>query len=1017
MNEDKRLESDRRVYEQANHLYREGKESEAIALLLDLAEKETGLWEVFSYLGNHAFRHGEIQLAREFLDMAILKEPVPGAATMNMVGLLMESRQFPQAALHLKAYLEHPPEEENALELWQTLKISMAAENTEVPRLIAYYLPQFHPIPENDRWWGKGFTEWTNVVRAKPLFSGHDQPRYPTDLGFYDLRVPETREAQAQLARKYGIYGFCYYYYWFANGKRLLERPLEDVLHSGQPDFPFCICWANENWTRIWNGGNDQILMPQDHSDANNLAFIHSLVPFVQDRRYIKVDGKPMILIYHAHLIPDISYTISLWREEMSKQKVGDIYLVAVQSFSEINPDEFGFDASCEFPPLQTLNYDRTNGMRFNRPFTGHVFDYGEMVRHKEIETLYAYKRFKGVMLRWDATPRRGHRAMISRNATPAWYRRWLQYSIDTTAKLYSPNERFVFINAWNEWAEGDYLEPDERYGHAYLKATRDVLLQADTVASPLDKYLPFSGDNPEDDALWIARGDSYVKPPCFHLTVDCESASREEIMLTLDSLLSQTYPRFTCALVGLASAVDDTLQDPRFKEIQRAGTSLIQSGNSPWTMNLRAGDILARRCLHTFAEFIETHAGISCFYSDEAHYRATPWNSWFEPGTVENSSAPVPEMRPGTLGVWSPETHNPGQTRHIPRLLALRKTSLPLQSKKSSSIDLDCPWACLPWKPMPRVVTFSFGMSEHWLQRVEFPLKALRQNHRAEFKILTGLSKLDALASFADAIYLHNPPLSTDYLNVCGAIRQLGALRCIFSFDRNAILSSDGMLFLPTLSRYCDQIIVGGENTAALIRPFHPNIAVIPDTLPGEIWKRAVPVKKAKSGKLRIGWQADDFDAGKMNLLIEIVKTLGHEFIWIGLGYCPDEIADLVAERYDVCPFEDAPALFEKANLDLALVALEEGGHDETSVMRLLQFGACACAVIASDAECHRIGLPVTLLDNDVPSWIAAIRRHLPEHYRQAMAERLLQAIDAHWRLESRILDQWETALFGRIA
>jgi hypothetical protein len=443
--------------------------------------------------------------------------------------------------------------------------------------------------------------------------------------------------------------------------------------------------------------------------------------------------------------------------------------------------------------------------------------------------------------------------------------------------------------------------------------------------------------------------------------------------------------------------------------------------------------------CGATFAEFIDTHACVSCFYSDEAHYRATPWDSWIESGALENPSAPAPKLHPSTLGVLSPEAfmtasqssevesltqlvenirHKLGseQTRHIPRLLALRKKSLPLQSKKSPPINLDHVWACLPWKPMPRIIASSFEVGDRRLHRVEFPLKALRRNNRAEFKILTDFPKLVTLARFADAVYLHNLPLLVDYLNASEAIRKHGALRCIFSFDHDTILSSDGDPCLPELSKYCDQVIVSNENTAALIRPFHPDIGIIPDTLPGEIWKRNASVKKAKSSKLRIGWQANYSDAGKMDLLIEVVKTLGHEFTWISLGYCPDEIADFVTERYDDCPFEDGPSLFEKANLDLALVPLENGGHDETSVMRILQFGACACAVIASDAESHRIGLPITLVNNDAPSWIAAIRRHLQEQYRQAMSERLLQAVNDRWWLESLILDKWEMALFGQI-
>ena len=214
-------------------------------------------------------------------------------------------------------------------------------------RAIAFYLPQYHPTAENDQWWGTGFTDWTNVVRARPLFPGHYQPRLPADLGFYDLRLPEVREAQAELAREHGIYGFCYYHYWF-HGKRLLERPFNKVLASGEPDFPFCLCWANENWTRIWDGLDEKVLIEQD--DRRHMRW---LAQAFRDRRYIRIGDKPLFLVYRAARMPDPLQTATIWREEARKMGIGDIYLCRVESATgeHGDPQLIGFDAAVEFQP------------------------------------------------------------------------------------------------------------------------------------------------------------------------------------------------------------------------------------------------------------------------------------------------------------------------------------------------------------------------------------------------------------------------------------------------------------------------------------------------------------------------------------------------------------------------------------------------------------------------------------------------------------------------------------------
>jgi GT2 family glycosyltransferase len=344
-------------------------------------------------------------------------------------------------------------------------------------RTIAFYLPQYHPIPENDAWWGKGFTEWTNVARARSLYPGHVQPRLPADLGFYDLRLPEVREAQAEMAARHGLGGFCYYYYWF-NGKRLLERPLVDMLEQKRPNFPFCICWANENWTRRWDGKESQVLIGQQHSPEDDRRFLESLLPFFADDRYIRVDGRPLLLLYRPQLLPDVARTTAIWREAARRQGAGELYLVAVQSFDtewDRDPRPWGFDAAVEYPPhglavamAPPEGFDSTKG--------GLFFDYAKSAERFAGRVLPDYPLIRAAMASWDNSPRRRASAHIFRNASPEAYGRWLEALVRQTRHLKRGDERLVFINAWNEWAEGNYLEPDQEHGHAYLEATARAL-------------------------------------------------------------------------------------------------------------------------------------------------------------------------------------------------------------------------------------------------------------------------------------------------------------------------------------------------------------------------------------------------------------------------------------------------------------------------------------------------------------------------------------------------------------
>ncbi|MHB8499054.1 MAG: glycoside hydrolase family 99-like domain-containing protein [Acidimicrobiales bacterium] len=340
-------------------------------------------------------------------------------------------------------------------------------------RALAFYLPQFHPIPENDAWWGTGFTEWTNVTRARPLFPGHYQPHVPADLGYYDLRLPEVRQAQADLAAENGISGFVYYHYWFS-GKRLLERPFDEVLASGSPDFPFALCWANEEWTRNWDAQTGRVLMPQHFSEADDLAHIRWLLTAFGDPRYIKIDGRPLMLVYRAQRLPDMKRTAELWRREAQAAGFPDLYLCWVESWGPPpgGPALFGLDASVGFMPWDGdqifLPLDGARGHR--------ILDYQTAAQAQLHKTQPTWKRFPSVMVGWDNTPRRERAATIFEGATPEAYERWLRQTVASVEDV-RPEENFVFIVAWNEWAEGNHLEPDQRYGRAFLEATRSVML------------------------------------------------------------------------------------------------------------------------------------------------------------------------------------------------------------------------------------------------------------------------------------------------------------------------------------------------------------------------------------------------------------------------------------------------------------------------------------------------------------------------------------------------------------
>jgi lipopolysaccharide biosynthesis protein len=356
-----------------------------------------------------------------------------------------------------------------------------------MPRLLAIYLPQFHPIPENDEWWGKGFTEWTNVTKARPLFRGHYQPRLPGELGFYDLRLPETRAAQADLARTHGIYGFIYYHYWFS-GRLLLERPMREVLESGKPDFPFCICWANHNWNRTWTGETEEVLLEQRYSPEDDREHIRWLLPYLKDRRYVTVQGKPVVFIYRAELIGHLAETARIWREEAAAAGLPGLYLSWMESNHPRSTQDLtlsGLDAATEFQPRTgiagaPMPVFLRGSLRALAPkaFQKHnVRKYSRLVSGALTRPSATYKRFPCVMPGWDNSPRRAPRlrANIWIDSTPELYERWLRGTLNRF-RPFGPDEDFVILNAWNEWAEGNYLEPDQRWGRSYLEATRRAL-------------------------------------------------------------------------------------------------------------------------------------------------------------------------------------------------------------------------------------------------------------------------------------------------------------------------------------------------------------------------------------------------------------------------------------------------------------------------------------------------------------------------------------------------------------
>ncbi|GIK85598.1 MAG: hypothetical protein BroJett026_10790 [Betaproteobacteria bacterium] len=449
-------------------------------------------------LGVAHFQRGEFDVALAHVDRALALRPSDPAARFN--------RRLAETALARRPAEAEIAREAQAFAAAQA-GVDAGADDRTV-RVIAFYLPQFHRIPENDAWWGEGFTEWTNVRRARARFHGHAQPHVPGELGYYDLTDPAVREAQAALARAHGVDAFCYYHYWFG-GRRLLERPLDEVLASGRPDFPFCVCWANEHWTRRWDGLDHEILMPQRYSAEDARAFIASLLPLFRDRRYVRVDGRPLLLVYRIADIPDVAGTVRLWRAACVEAGVGDPFLAAVQRHALDDPTPSGFDAAVEFPPIGHAAESIAHRLTALDPaFSGTVHGYANLAADYLLRPRPAFRQFRGVTPMWDNTARRPDDGTVVHASTPEAFGVWVLHALRQTRRRHDDGARLLFVNAWNEWAEGNHLEPDAAHGRAYLRA----LAAARALACTPDPARPSFADVVRDTFDRVASGAIVVE-------------------------------------------------------------------------------------------------------------------------------------------------------------------------------------------------------------------------------------------------------------------------------------------------------------------------------------------------------------------------------------------------------------------------------------------------------------------------------------------------------------------------
>lgn len=467
------------------------------------------------------------------------------------------------------------------------------------PRVLAIHLPQFHPIPENDEWWGKGFTEWTNVAKAKPLFPGHDQPRIPADLGFYDLRLPEAREAQAKLAREYGIEGFCYYHYWF-NGRRLLDRPVRDILHSQRPDFPFCLFWANETWSRRWLGEERDILIEQTYSEQDNINHARYLASVFQDYRYVRVNDRPLFIIYRPTHMSVLAHFLDQLREQCNLAGAGKPLLLGCSAHAEgTDMRTLGLDGTLDFQPKLGFlpgafddAYDperrarnRQCGVDADTPRVYSADKLREEMRRFRDDLPYAV--YPSVFVSWDSTPRRGENGIVllPRNAESfaAGIKDAMVYLKKRGSQLEEP---MLFVNAWNEWAEGNYLEPDSRAKGSFLE-----MLQQDRIASG-----PASKSQPDEQEFFYQRNGW------------CPICEREATFTARNSWLRDHYLCSGCGSIPRERALMHVIQT-RYPDWRNLSIHESSPGNRGASVKLR------EQCRHYTAtqydpalRFGETH-------------------------------------------------------------------------------------------------------------------------------------------------------------------------------------------------------------------------------------------------------------------------------------------------------------------------------------------------------------------------------------------------------------------------
>lgn len=497
-------------------------------------------------------------------------------------------------------------------------------KNNSIPvRALAFYLPQFHTIPENDKWWGDGFTEWDNVRQGKPLFDGHYQPHEPAGLGYYNLNSISILENQAALARQYGLEGFCFYHYWF-DGKRLLEKPVDQLLQHPEIDLPFCLCWANENWTRRWDGGESEILMKQSYSKDNNRQFAADLVQYFSDPRYIRVNEKPLFLIYRTDIIPELFSTVAAWRDAWHELGVGEVYLVCVESFTARPPSEGGFNASCEFFPHQIdpLKMVPDTISKNNYDIDARINDYAKLAKIVESRHSPHHIRFRGLIPSWDnAARRRKGGATLFINSGPDRYEKWLEYTVRKTVIERDGDERLIFINAWNEWGEGCHLEPDLRYGTAWLDAT----LRALQTSQHVDIYYHRSI---EPYQQWFNL--KYPKTPNrkkektqqFKIIVNATHTPIEQLSLTLKNFANQEYENIQLIVVSTLPVPKNTSNSIFWLQSNAFPNILLQefAYTSPegWFCLIQAGDQLNSIGVSQLASYLTQNKHISLVYGDE---------------------------------------------------------------------------------------------------------------------------------------------------------------------------------------------------------------------------------------------------------------------------------------------------------------------------------------------------------------------------------------------------------------